>query len=117
MSAKPEVVGRIEAAPHSVDSAMEAAIRYMEEQEVRLKGYKLAIERLEAERLTAELEASVKIAHLKGEKADLAARVEALEKAQDRTAQMVQALVLTPTRDEFDFLKERVEGLCAREVV
>jgi hypothetical protein len=26
-------------------------------------------------------------------------------------------LVLTPSRDEFDRLRERVEGLCAREVV
>jgi F0F1-type ATP synthase gamma subunit len=98
-------------------NVIEAQIAKMEQDEIIIRALKKKNERLAQEKLEAELEASVKIAALKGEKADLAARIEALEKAQDRTGNLVQGLVLTPSRDEFDRLRERVEGLCAREVV
>jgi hypothetical protein len=60
--------------------------------------------------------ASQELTHL-SERFDLSQRVKALESQADNSAQIVQGLVLTPTRDEFDGLKERVDGLCAREVV
>lgn len=113
MSAAPDI------RPHSLESAWEAAVQRLEEDEHIIRGLRKQNERLAAEKLNAELEASVKVATLKGQNSDLAARVAALEKsvaaldkAQDRTGNLLQPLV--GLREEFDRLKSEHYALSGR---
>jgi hypothetical protein len=73
--------------------------------------------RLAEEKLNSELKLSLRVLDLTKTIADFQTRLERLESAHNVSANLLQGLVLAPTRDEWERLVERVEGLCAREVV
>lgn len=109
MSAAPDI------RPHSVDSANEAMIRLLEENELIIRGLRKQNERLAAEKLNAELEASLEVAKAKFAAAQVGEAHRRIKELDDNlndlrnwiTGNCVQ-------RDEFDALKREHYALSYR---
>lgn len=94
----------------------EAAIKRMEEDSHIIRGLRMQNERLRDERLNAELEASVAIAKAKFSQAQLYQRLLDIESRLAELAKLVdgQAQFLA---GDYQLLKDRVDGIAAREVI